>query len=60
MQKSVDLETGVIAPLTVKGRHDTLIALRVPVILESVTALALADLMIIDRGINFSAARWHE
>jgi chorismate synthase len=39
--------------LTVKGRHDTCIALRMPVIIEAVTAIAMADLMLIDRGINF-------
>jgi chorismate synthase len=39
--------------LTVKGRHDTCIALRMPVIIEAVTAIAMADLMLIDRGIYF-------
>lgn len=38
--------------LKVKGRHDTCIALRMPVIIEAATALAMADLMLIDRGIN--------
>jgi len=32
--------------LTVEGRHDTCIALRVPVVLESATAIVLADLML--------------
>lgn len=49
-QKTIDLSTGTITDLIVKGRHDTLIALRVPVILESVAAIALADLTLIDRG----------
>lgn len=35
-----------VAPLTIHGRHDLCIALRVPVVLESVTAIALADLAI--------------
>lgn len=38
--------------LKVTGRHDTCIALRMPVIVEAVTAIALADLMLIDRGIH--------
>lgn len=49
-QKSVDLNTGKITNLTVQGRHDTLIALRVPVILESAMAIALTDLMMVNRG----------
>lgn len=32
-----------VAPFTVKGRHDLCVALRVPVVLEAVTAIALAD-----------------
>jgi len=40
-----------IQTLTVKGRHDACIALRMPVIIEAVTAMAIADLMMIDRGI---------
>jgi chorismate synthase len=38
--------------LKVKGRHDTCIALRMPVIVEAATAIAMADLMLIDRGIH--------
>ena len=38
--------------LKVKGRHDTCIALRMPVIVEAATAIAIADLMLIDRGIH--------
>lgn len=34
-----------VAPLAVRGRHDLCIALRAPVVIESVTALVLADLM---------------
>jgi len=35
--------TQSVEPFTVKGRHDLCIALRVPVVVEAVTALALAD-----------------
>ena len=33
-----------IMPLQIEGRHDVCIALRVPVIIEAITAIALADL----------------
>lgn len=36
-------DTQTVAPFTVKGRHDLCVALRVPVVLEAVTAIALAD-----------------
>ncbi|MCF8451444.1 MAG: chorismate synthase, partial [Taibaiella sp.] len=36
-----------VVPFTVKGRHDLCIALRVPVVLEAVTAIALADLRLV-------------
>jgi chorismate synthase len=44
-------DTDSVVPFSVKGRHDLCIALRVPVVLEAVTALVLADLMMIDRRI---------
>jgi len=44
-------DTDSVVPFSVKGRHDLCIALRVPVVLEAVTALVLADLMMIDRKI---------
>lgn len=34
-------------PLQIQGRHDACIALRVPVVLESITAITLADFMLI-------------
>jgi len=46
-QQTINLQTGKPEKLEIKGRHDTCIALRVPVILESVTAIALADLMLL-------------
>jgi len=36
--------------LKVKGRHDACIALRMPVIIEAVTAIVLADFMIINKN----------
>jgi len=57
-QKTVDLRSNKETVLKVKGRHDTLIALRVPVILESVAAITFADLLMADRGVNFLAKRY--
>ena len=50
-QTSLNWETGQQDVLSVKGRHDLCIALRVPVILEAVTAVALADLMLLEQRI---------
>jgi chorismate synthase len=44
-------DTDSVVPFSVKGRHDLCIALRVPVVLEAVTALVIADLLMIDRRI---------
>ena len=44
-------EIDSVVPFSVKGRHDLCIALRVPVVLEAVTALVIADLLMIDRRI---------
>jgi len=51
-QKTLDFNKGQMTTLKVEGRHDTCIALRIPVIVEAAVAVALADLLIIDRGIN--------
>lgn len=45
VQETLNVETGNVEPFSVKGRHDLCIALRVPVVLEAVTAIVLADLM---------------
>lgn len=42
-QQTLSLESGKVEELMVKGRHDACIALRVPVIVEAVTAITLAD-----------------
>ncbi|TFH47650.1 MAG: chorismate synthase, partial [Bacteroidia bacterium] len=51
-QKTFDLDKGEMTDLEIKGRHDACIARRIPVILESAVAVGLADLMMLDRGIN--------
>lgn len=51
-QVSWNKETDQLEALSVKGRHDLCIALRVPVVLEAVTAIVLTDLMLIEQKIN--------
>ena len=50
-QNTFDFSRGEMTSLKVKGRHDTCIALRMPVIVEAAAAIAMADLLLIDRGI---------
>src|SRR5882724_1837283 len=51
-QQTLNWETDVVEPFSVKGRHDLCIALRVPVVLEAVTAIVLADLLLLEQRIN--------
>jgi chorismate synthase len=51
-QTTLNWETGKIETVSVKGRHDLCIALRVPVILEAVTAIVLADLLLLEQHIK--------
>jgi chorismate synthase len=44
-QHSYSYESRMVENFSIRGRHDLAIALRVPVILESVTAIVLADLL---------------
>lgn len=50
-QNTLNWNTGKVENASVKGRHDLCIALRVPVILEAVAAIVLADLMTLERRI---------
>ena len=50
-QNTLNWNTGQVENASVKGRHDLCIALRVPVILEAVTAVVLADLMMLEQRI---------
>ncbi|MEO8961434.1 MAG: chorismate synthase [Ginsengibacter sp.] len=45
-QNTLNVTSGNVEPFSVKGRHDLCIALRVPVVLEAVTAMVLADLLL--------------
>jgi chorismate synthase len=51
-QTTLNWETEKVETVSVKGRHDLCIALRVPVILEAVTAIVLADLMMLEQRIS--------
>ena len=44
-QRTLDLEKEEIVDFSVPGRHDVCFALRTPVIVESMTAIVLADLL---------------
>lgn len=44
--------TQQVEAFTVKGRHDLCIALRAPVVVEAVTAVAVVDLVLINKSIN--------
>lgn len=48
-QRTVNLQTGESAEIEIRGRHDTCIALRVPVVVECAAAIVLADFMLRDK-----------
>ncbi len=51
-QQTLNWETGLQETFSVKGRHDLCVALRAPVILEAVTALVLADLLLLEQQVR--------
>lgn len=51
-QKTFNLEAGEVKDLSVKGRHDVCIALRIPVIVEAAVAIALADLYLRNKALQ--------
>ncbi len=48
-QQSWNWETNEVETFSIKGRHDLCIALRVPPVLEAVTAMVLADLFLMEQ-----------
>ena len=48
-QNTINLQTGEKEIIKISGRHDACIALRAVVVVESAVAIALADLMLINR-----------
>lgn len=51
-QETMNFEKGEVSDLEIKGRHDACIALRAPVVVEAITAIALADLQFIHQTIH--------
>lgn len=55
-QQTLNWQTGQVEAFAVRGRHDLCIALRVPVVLEAVTAIVLTDLLMLE---NHIARTWN-
>ena len=51
-QQSLNWETNTVENFSLKGRHDLCIALRVPVVVEAVTAFVVVDFMIMEERIS--------
>lgn len=51
-QHTWNSETDQVESFSVKGRHDLCIALRVPVVLEAITAIVFADLLLLEQHIG--------
>jgi chorismate synthase len=51
-QNSLNWDTKQIEDFSIKGRHDLCVALRAPVIVEAVTAIVLADFMLLEQKIK--------
>lgn len=51
-QLTLNWETNALETFSVKGRHDLCIALRVPVVMEAVTAMVLADLLLLNQKLK--------
>ncbi|BAV08466.1 chorismate synthase [Filimonas lacunae] len=51
-QHTWNSETNEVETFSVKGRHDLCIALRVPVVLEAVTAMVFTDLLLLEQRIG--------
>jgi len=45
-QRTMNMATGQMEDLAIEGRHDTCIALRVPVVVEAAAALVMADFLL--------------
>jgi chorismate synthase len=52
VQQTMNMKSGRVEKLEIKGRHDKCIALRVPPVLEAATAIVLADFMLIEQKIG--------
>ncbi|TFH27107.1 MAG: chorismate synthase [Bacteroidia bacterium] len=45
-QRTMNMQSGKMEELSIEGRHDTCIALRVPAVLEAAAAIVMADFML--------------
>ena len=52
LQNSLNWDTEKTEDFSIKGRHDLCVALRAPVIVEAVTALVIADFMLLEQHIK--------
>jgi len=48
-QRTMNMKTGEMTDLVIEGRHDTCIALRVPVVVEAAAAIVMADFMLFEQ-----------
>lgn len=48
-QHTFNFSSGRVEELLIEGRHDACIALRIPVVIESAAAIALADLLLLEQ-----------
>lgn len=51
-QKTYSIESGKVEDMVIIGRHDACIAIRVPVVIEAITAIALADFKLIAKSLS--------
>lgn len=51
-QRTINIVTGQMTDLRIQGRHDSCIALRVPVILEAAAAVVMTDLLLAEQKIK--------
>ena len=51
-QNSLNWDTQQMEDFSIKGRHDLCVALRAPVIVEAVTAIVMADFMLLEQKIK--------
>ena len=56
-QQTVNLGTGENAALTIKGRHDPAIVHRARIVVDSMTAITLADMLAVRYGTDWLAGR---
>jgi chorismate synthase len=59
-QNTIDLRTNKPLKISIKGRHDICIALRMPVIVEAAAAVVLADLLMLEKKIPKNRGGDHE